>query len=125
VFIFPNPEILRADPPLGQNRRGLTENEPGAADRAAPEVHEVPVVRKPVLARILAHRRDDDAVAQLDAAEAERRKEVNVLVLEHANESHSSAALAAVERAFKIPRASGNTSSATRLSSWMAAAPFS
>ena len=34
----------------------------GAADRAAAEVHEVPVVRRAVLGRVLAHRRDHDPV---------------------------------------------------------------
>ena len=42
----------------------LGEHEPRAADRAAAEVHEVPVVRRAVLARVLAHRRHDDAVGE-------------------------------------------------------------
>ena len=36
----------------------------GAADRAAAEVHEVPVVGRAVLGRVLAHRRDHDAVGE-------------------------------------------------------------
>ena len=65
------------------NRRRFGEHQRRAADRAAAEVHQVPVVGEAILARILAHRRDDDAIAQLDAAQAERRKQVDRLVVEH------------------------------------------
>ena len=48
VRIFPNPEVLRTDPSLGQNCGRLGENERRAADRAAAKVHEVPVVREAI-----------------------------------------------------------------------------
>ena len=52
----------------------LGDHQPGAADRAAAEVHEVPVVGRAVLGRVLAHRRDDDAVREHEVAQAERRE---------------------------------------------------
>ena len=48
----------------------------GAADAAAAEVHEMPVVGEAVGARVLAHRRDDDAVRQRQRAERQRIEEV-------------------------------------------------
>jgi hypothetical protein len=74
VLVFPNPKILRADAAFGQDGGRLGENERRAPDGAASEMDEVPVGSEPILARILAHRRDDDAVAELDLAEAEGRK---------------------------------------------------
>ena len=47
-----------------------------AADRAAAEMHEMPVVREAVLARILAHRRHADAIAQTHVAQLQRREEI-------------------------------------------------
>ena len=54
--------------------RHLGEHEPGAAVRAAAEMHEVEVVGRAVGARVLRHRRHDDAVRQRDAAQRERRE---------------------------------------------------
>ena len=47
---------------------------PAPPSRAAAEVHEVPVVRRAVLGRVLAHRRDDDPVRQHEVAQPERRE---------------------------------------------------
>ena len=94
--------------PSGSDRRRLGEDEAGAADRAAAEMHQVPVVREAVLARILAHRRDDDAVAKLDSAQAERRKQVDGLVVEHGKESHTFAALAGLPEAFEAGKVSAD-----------------
>ena len=45
-------------------------------DGSAAQVHEVPVVRHAVLARVLAHGRDEDAVMERDGAQREGRKEL-------------------------------------------------
>src|SRR6185312_13092934 len=57
LFVLPEPEILRTDPPARLDRRRLRHDQPRPSDRATPEVHEMPLVREPVGARILAHRR--------------------------------------------------------------------
>ena len=52
------------------------DDQAGAAHRPAAEMHQVPIVGKAVLARILAHRRDSDAVAKGDAADGQGREEI-------------------------------------------------
>ena len=52
----------------------LDHHQPGAAVGEVAEVHEVPVVHAAVVGGVLAHRRDDDAVGQRDAAEVDRRE---------------------------------------------------
>ena len=68
-------EIFGRDAPLGSHRCGFREHQSGAADGTRPEIDEMPVVGKPVVAGVLAHRRDDDAVGQGDAAADERVEE--------------------------------------------------
>ena len=68
VVVFPDAEILRADAAYGGDGAGFGEDQRGAADGAAAEMDEMPVVRKAIAAGILAHGRDDDAVAQEDLA---------------------------------------------------------
>src|SRR5271156_3733354 len=67
MLFAPNAEILRRDPPLRRDRRGLGEHEPGAADRARGQMREMPVVGMTVYARIFAHRGNADAVGELHA----------------------------------------------------------
>ena len=55
-----------ADPTFRRNRRGFDHHQPSAADGTRAEMHEMPVVGEAVVRRILAHRRDGDAVAQHD-----------------------------------------------------------
>ena len=62
--VLPDAEIFGADAPFGGDRGRLGEHQPGAADGPAPEMHEVPVVGEAIDARVLAHRRHDDAVGQ-------------------------------------------------------------
>ena len=69
--VAPQAEVLRADSTLGNDRRRLGEHERRAADRELSEVDEVPVVGESVDARVLAHRRHADAVAERHAAERE------------------------------------------------------
>ena len=76
VIVFPDAEIVRADAPFGRYRGRFGENERSAAHRAAAEMNEVPVVGEAVNARVLAHRRDNDAVGKREALEGERVEEV-------------------------------------------------
>src|SRR5205823_9142894 len=69
VLIFPDAQILWRNPSFRRHRAGLGEHQPRAAHRPRSQVHEMPVVGKTVVARILAHRRDDDAVAERDVAD--------------------------------------------------------
>jgi hypothetical protein len=68
VLVVVDAEVLRADASFGRYRRRLRHHERRAADGTGAEMHEVPVVGKPVCARVLAHGRDDDAVEKREAA---------------------------------------------------------
>ena len=65
------PGLMRAS---ADDARHLGEHEARAAVRAAAEMDEVVVVGRAVDARVLRHRRHDDAVRQRDAAQRERRE---------------------------------------------------
>ena len=67
-----HPRAARADPALAAHVGHLGDDEPRAADRATAEIHQVPVVRRAVIGRVLAHRRDDDPVGQDELAQPER-----------------------------------------------------
>ena len=66
-----SPGLIRAS---ADDAGHLGEHEPRAAVRAAAEMDEVVVVRRAVDARVLRHRRHDDAVRQRHAAQRERRE---------------------------------------------------
>ena len=55
-----------ADAAFRRNGRGLDHHQASAAHGTRAEMHEMPIVREAVVRRILAHRRDGDAVAQHD-----------------------------------------------------------
>ena len=64
--------------PSGRTALRLGDHRGGPADGAAAKVHEVPVGREPVDARVLAHRGDDHAVAERQRADGERCEEHEV-----------------------------------------------
>ena len=70
------PRSVGADAAFRRDRRrfGHRSAAPPTARRA--EMHEVPVVREPVAARVLAHRRDDDAIGEREAADGHRIEQV-------------------------------------------------
>ena len=76
VRVAPDAEILRTDPPLGQDRRRLGDHQPRAAHRAAAKVDEVPVVREPIHRRVLAHRRHEHAIGKSEVPDAKRVEEL-------------------------------------------------
>ena len=59
------------DAGLARHVGHLAEHQAGAADGARAVMHQMPVRRQAVLGGILAHRRDDDAVWERHAAQAE------------------------------------------------------
>ena len=65
-------QAMRRDAADGGDMRRLGEHDAGAAGRAGAEVLDMPVVPQAVVGAVLAHRRDDDAVAGGDRAEADR-----------------------------------------------------
>jgi hypothetical protein len=62
VIVRPNPQILRTDSCFRKHGRGLGHHHRGATHGAASQMHEVPIVRESVRARILAHRGNADAI---------------------------------------------------------------
>ena len=77
MFVFPDAEVLRTDAAFRKNRRCFREHESGPADGATSKMHKVPIVGVTVEARILAHRRDKHAIAELQISNRERIKEVS------------------------------------------------
>jgi hypothetical protein len=69
--VAPYTQVLWGDAALRRDRCRLGEDQAGAADGAAGEMYEVPIVRHALARGILAHRRDADAVAEGDVAQTE------------------------------------------------------
>ncbi len=72
----PETAVARADPPFRGHRGRFDDHHRGAADRPAAEVDHVPVVRQTVLAGVLAHRRNENPVAQRQRTQLQRRKQL-------------------------------------------------
>jgi len=68
VLIFPDSQILGADACFGQYGRCFRKNKRSAADRATTEMHEMPIRRETIGARVLAHRRNDNPVGKQNIA---------------------------------------------------------
>ena len=66
------PGAAGRDAALRRDADHLGHHQPGAAERRAAQVDEVEVARQPVVGRVHVHRRDDDAVLQLQLAQPER-----------------------------------------------------
>ena len=64
-------EVVRRDAAIGGHRGGFDDQQSGAGQRELAQMDEVPVGGLAVFGRVLAHRRDDDAVGQLQLAQAE------------------------------------------------------
>ncbi len=66
------------DAAFGFDGGGFGEYQAGAAGGHLAQMHEMPVVREAVVRRVLAHRGNDDAVLQRDAAQGDRRKQQGI-----------------------------------------------
>ena len=62
VLVFPDAEVAGGDAGFGADGVGLGDDEAGAADGAASEVNEVPIVGKTVDGGVFAHGGDRDAI---------------------------------------------------------------
>lgn len=69
-------EVARRNASRGADRCRFGYHEARAADGAAAEMNDMPVIRKAVDARVFAHGRNHDAIAQLDAADGIRVEEM-------------------------------------------------
>jgi hypothetical protein len=69
LLVLPQAKVAIADAAFRRHRRCLEHHQTEATNAEAPEMNEVPVIGEAVLCRILAHGRDDRAVAQGEAAQ--------------------------------------------------------
>jgi len=79
VRVGPQSEIAGRNSSLGRDCGCFDEYEACATDSAAAQVDKVPIVGEPVLGRILAHRRDTDAVRNRYAPDGQGRKQRRLL----------------------------------------------
>src|SRR5712664_749625 len=77
VIVFPAAQVLRTNPAFGKNGSSFGKHQSRAANRPAAQMHEVPVVRKSVRARVLAHRRNKYAVRKRNIPNRQRIKQVS------------------------------------------------
>ena len=66
---------FRRNPPDRSDVGHLAHHQPGAAEREAAEMHQVPIVRRPIVGVVLAHRRDDDPIGQSEPAQRDGREQ--------------------------------------------------
>src|SRR4029077_12979229 len=71
VIIGPDPQILWADAAISRHGRRFGQYQRGSADCPASQMDNVPVRRKSVGARVLAHRGHEDAVRKRQTAQGE------------------------------------------------------
>src|SRR5207248_8902173 len=76
MSVAPDAKILRTDAALRQDRGRFSHHQSRAPNRATAEMDEMPVVRQTVAARVLTHRRDKDAVGELQIPNRERIEQV-------------------------------------------------
>jgi hypothetical protein len=79
MFVFPDSKVARGDAATRFHRGCLNHNQSRAAYSAATQVHQMPVAREAIVARILAHRRDGDAIAENNIANSQRREQVRLI----------------------------------------------
>lgn len=72
VFVFVDSMIAGANASACFYRSGFDDDKSSTTHGAAAEMDEVPIGRKSIVARVLAHRRNGDAVAIRDVADCER-----------------------------------------------------
>ena len=75
VRIIPDAAIAVRDAPARLDRGRLDEDDAGAALRKFSKVYQMPVGDMPIARRVLAHRRDDDAIARRQLAQRDRLEE--------------------------------------------------
>ena len=75
VIVFPQSQILGRDSPLGKNGRGFGKYQSRPTHGTASQMNQVPVIAVSVLARVLAHGGDENAVRNADTSQLNRGKQ--------------------------------------------------
>src|SRR3984893_1406921 len=76
VFILPDAQVLRTNPPLGNNGGRFSKHQSSAAHRPAAQMHKMPVARGIVRARVLAHGRNKHTIRKGKIPNRQRVKKV-------------------------------------------------
>ena len=74
VLVFPDAQVARRDAALRGDSRGFKRDQASAALRPAAEMDEVPIRGEAVLAGVLAHGRNADAIGEFNGAKLKARK---------------------------------------------------
>src|ERR1700730_699042 len=74
VFVRPDPEIPGSNPPARLDGGSFRHHEPGATNGPRTQMSQMPIRRESILCPILAHRRNPDAVTQVDLPQFPRCK---------------------------------------------------
>ena len=72
LSVFPETEIGRTDATLSSDRGSFRQNGGSAAHRPAAQMYEMPVLGKAIVAGILAHRGDQNAMGEFNTTQAKR-----------------------------------------------------
>ena len=76
VLIFVYAKIAGRNTAIRKNRAGFGHHQPGAANGAASEMDQMPVIGKAVPRTVLTHRRNSNAVLESDGTQSERFKQM-------------------------------------------------
>ena len=76
VLVIPQRRTPQRNPPRGLHSRGFHKNQPGPRHRILSQMHVVPVGQRTIDGRVLAHRRNGDAVGKLDGTQGDGREEL-------------------------------------------------
>ena len=74
--LAPGPEVLRRNASFRRDRGGFRKHERRAANRPRAKMGEMPIVRVAVDRRILAHRRNANAIGEVNVAQAKFAEEM-------------------------------------------------
>ncbi len=77
VRIFVNPSVCRRNSSALFHCARLGKYQARSSNRSAPQMHEMPSLRMPVLRRVFAHRRNHDPVLQLDLSYSKRTEQLH------------------------------------------------
>jgi hypothetical protein len=75
MLVVPNSQVGRSDTSLRYHGGGFCNHETRTTDGPTSEVHQVPVLGESIMARVLAHRRNRNAVTESDTANRKRSEQ--------------------------------------------------
>ena len=68
MLVLPHTQVARSIATVSFDRRRFRDYQTGPANGSAAEMHQMPIIREAVIARVLAHRRNSNAVSKSDFA---------------------------------------------------------